>query len=224
MKNIKKIILPVFVIGLFFSQVMAQTASNYQVFITWQADNFFPSDYQGKAWATPFSPIKASAVLIKDKKNVDLANAEIFWYLDKELISREVGRQTIDFKINKQNGDKHFLMVNIKPEIGGSYESALEIPISEPRLTTTNNFLSNEVPANSQLQNNVIPYFFNIKNLNDLAIKWRVKNQTAEGSQLTINTGSPNSTADKTFFIEITASNKKNLFETVVERLKMNIY
>jgi len=202
----------------------AQTTENYEVFITWRADNFFPSDYSGKAWAAPFSPIEAAAVLTKNKKIADLSNAEIFWYLDKELIGKGLGRQSESFNISKQSGDKHFLSVSIKTEAGKRHESALEIPVLGPKLAIANNFMSNSVPANSRLQMSVVPYFFNIRSLDDLLMKWRVNNQISEGGQLTINTGMPVLKIDKTFFAEIEAQNRKNAFEKISERLKMEIY
>ncbi|MDP1706644.1 MAG: hypothetical protein Q8L36_02385 [bacterium] len=218
----------IFIIAIIFSATIApafaQTADNHEIFITWQADNFFPSDYQGKAWATPFSPIKASVVLTKNKKIIDLTKADIFWYLDTSLIGHEIGRQSINFSIKKQIGEKHLLRTVVRPENGGTFESALEIPVLSPKIVTTNNFQSLTVPANSRLEIEATPFFFNIKKIDDLRIKWRVRGQIAEGSQIIINTGNPTSASDKTFFTEITADNKNNIFEEISKRTKMTIY
>ncbi len=203
---------------------LAQTADNYNTIITWQAQNFFPSDYAGKAWATPYSPIEANVTVTKNNKILDLAGAKIFWYLDQDLIDNGTDRPIADFTITKKEGDKHFLLVRISPQSGGNLESALEIPVFNPRLVLDNNFHSAAVPANSQLQMTVAPYFFNIDKFADLLIDWRVQNQKTQGSTANINIGSPPTASDKVFFAEITASNKKNIFETITQRFKMNIY
>lgn len=205
----------------------AQTdSSKPELIIAWQANNFFPSDYPGKAWAAPNALIILSAEAVKDSKILNLSNAVFYWYLDGQLLKTGQGLKKTSFKASKLEGDNHFISLTVKPEEGGVIETALQIPVFAPQLVIENNLRQTSLPANSQVSFSVTPYFFNIASLNDLDFNWQINSQkqTVKTNQLLVNTGQPLTPEQKNLWLEVSAQNKKNLFEIVSQKMKLLIY
>lgn len=197
-----------------------------ELIITWQANNFFPSDYAGKAWATPNALIILMAEILTNNKILNLTNATFYWYLDGQLLQTGQGLKKTDFKISKLEGDNHFISLTVKPEEGGTIETSLQIPVFAPQLIIENNFRQPSLPANSQVLFSVTPYFFNIASFNDLDFSWQINSQkqTVKNNQLLVNVGRPSTEEQKNLWLEVLAQNKKNLFEFVNQRMKFLIY
>lgn len=198
-----------------------------EVIFTWQVNNFFPSDYPGKAWPTPNSNLTVSLEVIQNNKILDLAQEEFYWYLDNKLTYRGFGLKTVNFKITNYEGRNHFVFVMIKRTNGEQLESAVQVPIFKPRIILENDRRSLSWPAETTVQAMIIPYFFNIANLTELNFEWRVNNQQQNNNnyQLLINTSRPPAAAEKTqIFLEISVENKANPFEFLKEVFKITIY
>lgn len=196
-----------------------------EIILTWQANNFFPSNYNGRAWPTFNSNLKVSLEVIQNNKILDVSEEEFYWYVDDVLIRRGIGLKNINFQITNYEGENHLVYVVIKQKNGERIESAVQIPVFQPQIILENNQRSFNWPAETIIQTTIIPYFFNVVDLNDLNFKWSINNQTQNiGYQFSINTGRPLKPNDNQLFLKILVENKKNPSEFLEKIFKITIY
>lgn len=191
--KITKIIVPITVLvaAAISGQSLAQTPN--PVIITWQADNFYPADFEGRALPSPGTPIALSAEVMQNNKLLDLSQATFMWYVDETLIGRGVGLKETTFKMQKSPGDYSFVRVVVQTG-NNSFESSLRIYAQAPTAVIEGNFPNQVVPAGSQILLQAVPYFFNVLNLNDLSFSWLINGQqqnNGRDNQLLLTVGSP---------------------------------
>lgn len=203
--------------------VFAQETRN-QAILTWQANNYFPANYQGRALATNKTTINASVELVADQKIQNISNATIAWYIDGDFFRKGIGLKEISFPVRKTRGDSHTIRVSIKTgetEVGAS----ASIPIFDPEVVIENGGAGDLIKGGSQITLQAIPYFFNISSMSDLSFSWKVNGsqKAADVSALTLNVGSPQTASQRNLLVEVFTKNLKNAFEFSKQQLKLVI-
>lgn len=152
-----------------------------QILITWQAQNFVPAGYPGKILPTTGTRIKAGVEVLKDGKLLDLSKNRVQWFLDDDLLDRELGLKEIVFRIVKPVGYSHYLRVAIDYE-GEQISAGKEILIIKPKVVIkTPLFNQISLPLGKNLLQ-ALPYFFNVVNLKDIIFHWTVNEQKLQGN------------------------------------------
>jgi len=210
------------VVLLVINNVSAQSIS--QPIITWQANNFFPSDYQGKALPSTGTRVSLSVMVIKSGKILNLSGAKIFWYVDEKLINRE-GEPTITFVATKRGGDSHFVRMVIESK-DGKFENSTRIPMVKPSLAIGIPYAGNVVPRNSELRLKALPFFFNVSSLEALKFSWNVGGEKISGvseNELVLKIGTPLSELQRNLLLTASAENIGNPSEFGEEIVRLKI-
>lgn len=210
-------------IGYWLSAAQAQTAP--QVLLTWQANNFYPADYQGRALATPGTPISVSAEVLRNNKFLDASKANFTWLLDEKLLTSGVGLKEVVFNVNKAPGDSHFVRVsiNLNNEV---FENAIRVPVAKPTLVLDAPYPNALVKAGSKAAIEAVPYFFNISSLQKLIFSWQIGNNDPQDSgsdnELILNTGTAAGAEPITIFGSV--RNANDLSEFASDRIRLIVY
>ncbi len=208
---------------LLFTDTFAQTSS--QIIITWQANNFYPANYEGRALVTPNSPVVLASELLRNNKLVDTTQATFSWILDGKLLGSGRGLKEISFVSKKQAGDNHLVRVSIK--IGEeTFENSARIEVSEPVVVIEIKSPSREIRAGEEVKLQTIPYFFNVSSVRDLKFFWRVGNakEESEGeNRLTLSISRSQDTNQKTLQVFSTVQNKRNPLEFKNKTVQLKI-
>lgn len=201
----------------------AHAQQSAQVILTWHANNFYPSDFEGKPSVTKNTPIELAAEVLKNNKFLDLSSAKFYWYIDGKLIERGDGLKEISYTATNTEGDNHFVRVVIKNG-NENFETARRIPISGYELALEIPYPGNIVSPNSQASIRVVPYFFNIPTLDSLNFAWKINNvtQAIRENELILNIGNL-STVNENIKIEVRAQNQINPLEFSINRSELFI-
>ncbi len=203
------------------SRSSAQTASpvapavNTQVIITWQADNYFPADFEGRSLPAPYTPVVASVELLQNATLTDLSQATISWYVDDKFQNSGVGLKTFSFYAQQEDFGYASLRVRVQTQDGASFQNSIQIPVTHPQLILQYPSPLNTVPANSNAIITAVPFSFNISSLSDLTYYWTVNGvrATSTGSSVTLNVGTPQTAYDTLLQISVSAQNNNNPLE-----------
>ncbi|MGC9603240.1 MAG: hypothetical protein ABSF47_02105 [Minisyncoccia bacterium] len=192
--------------------VIGQTTN--PVIITWQANNYFPASYTGKAAVTPGTLVMASVETYQNNKLADLTGADIRWYVDNELVGNGTGMKTISFSAKQQQGGYQNLRVSVN--VGNApFENSIQIPISQPTVVISFPSPDKTVRAGSQIDLVAIPFFFNVNSLSDLKFTWLINDQQTanQDNQVSISVGTPQSIYQNSIPVAVTAQNSNNPYE-----------
>ena len=164
-----------------------------QIIITWQANNFYPSDYKNKALATPNTPITVAVELVSNNKLIDLSKTNITWFLDENLLTKGIGLKETTFTIKKAVGDSYFLRVSLALK-NSVIDNSIEIPVSKQILVIKTGLPEGKIKTNTTLFLEAVPYFFNVSRLTELSFSWLINgSRTNAGSDnfLSLEIGTP---------------------------------
>lgn len=204
----------------------AQTIKNDRVILTWRANNFYPANYQGKALATPNTPITISAELTRNNKLLDLAQANFIWYVDEKFLTSGRAIKEILFPVKKLNGDDYF--VRVKIDLGGEqFETAIHIPVSGQGLIIESPHPRQLVKTDAKIGLEAIPYFFNVPSIKDLIFSWQVNDKDLVGgsdNKITINIGRPITQDQRTIKVVGSVQNRINPLESARTNLNLTVY
>ncbi len=203
---------------------LAQTPSP-QLILTWQAHNFYPSNYPGKAAATINTSVIVSATVTQNNKFVNLSNANFIWYTDGKFFSRGQGLSEIMLRINKLRGDEYFVRVAIDLD-GEKIEGSFTVPVSGQHTVIEMPYPNNVVFRGKQMIFQAVPYFFNVTSFDDFSFFWSVDNQNQSGqrsNRLTLDIGSSSYLLEKEVLISNTTSNSLNPIETTRTNIRFTI-
>lgn len=195
----------------------AQTAP--QVILTWHANNFYPSDFQGKPLPTPGTAVLVAAEAIAGSKFLNLSSAAFLWYMDEQLLSEGKGLKEIQFTARTPDRGYHPIRVEIKngAEV---YEGATSIPVVAPRVTLAVPFASRSSPPGSEVAAYAVPYFFNVASLSDLRFSWfinGVREASSANASLNLKMGTPRTASGNTVDIKVLVANALNQLESAVD-------
>ncbi len=201
----------------------AQTPA--QVILTWQANNFYPADYPGRALATPKTPVSVSAEVLRSNKFIDTSKANFTWLVDEKLLTSGVGLKEVVFNVSKAPGDSHFIRVSINLN-NEAFENAVRVPVSKPVLVLDAPYPNALVKAGGKALVEAVPYFFNISSLQNLAFSWQVGNsdqkESGSDNELILNVGTP--TGAEPIVIFGSVRNANDLLEFASDRIRLIIY
>jgi len=210
-------------IGIGVNIVQAENESD--IILTWEADNFYPSDYQGKPKATPNSTINVSVLVIKNNQVVNTSNKNFVWLLDGKYLDDGYGKNKINFRVNKNRGQNHSITVRIK-DGEEQLTKGINIPIKNPELIIDKKMPSNNISLGSQIKMKSTPYFFNIDSFNNIKFYWEIiSNQKINkfDNIVNLNIGNSKSLLGKKILVQAWAVNKKNQAEFVKSYLNLKI-
>ena len=189
--------------------------SNSQVILTWQANNFYPANYQGKALATPNSPVSVTAEVVKNSNLLDLSQANFTWYVNEKFLTSGRGVKEIVFPVKKLGGDDYFIRVKIELR-NEQFETSIHIPIASQTIVLESPYPKQRVPAQNRIALEAVPYFFNVPSIKDLTFSWRVNSKDLSGdnnSRLTLNIATPFTEDQRTIRITNSVQNRLNPLE-----------
>lgn len=199
--------------------------ASVQVILTWQAMNYYPSNYLGKSLAVMKTAINVSVEVVQDNKFIDLTGAEFLWYLDGKLLKRGGGLKEIFFTAQNSVGEEHFIRVEIQKN-DKEYEASIKIPVSKPSVVIDAPFAENFIGAAKQITVQAVPYFFNVQNVSDLTFFWDVNRQikkSGSGNQLTLTLGEAVNYNDNGIQIMVSVQNPKNVLEFGKRMIRLKI-
>ena len=158
-------------------QASAQTSAEFLV--SWQAKNYTPSEFKGKALPSRGSQVNASFELIQDGKLVNLSKTEVRWFLNKKLEKSGLGLKTISFFIPRAATGGQFLKISLPAYKGAKLEQSVFIPLAEPEIVIDAPYPDGRITAGNNIFT-LLPYFFNnIITPQQLSVRWEANNLPA---------------------------------------------
>jgi len=221
------VFLPIMVVCFgFFGVVNGQTpAPQQEIILSWQALNFFPANFEGKALASPFSPILISVEATENGKFTDLSQSSISWKMDNKFLQSGIGLKEVLFRVEKNKGDFHIIQVSIEKNGMKSQESVL-IPIAPQTLIVDLPYEGNVISSNIENTIKAIPYFFNIKTLNELSFFWQINDRKEGGKSnntLILKTSAPQTKSQSVIEITASAQNNENPLEFAKTKVWLSV-
>ncbi len=183
--------------------------------LTYQARNYFPADYAGKAPATPGSEVAVSALFIQANRIVALPDAIFTWYVDEKLQTRGAESE-FSFVASAIPPGEHFVRL-VAARGNEVVEVSLAVPVVAPRVVIDAPYPAGRLVAGSETGFRALPYFFAAGSLEDLAFFWDVngRERRAAGSdnQLVVRLGTPAFESDRAFTLSATIQNRRNTLQ-----------
>ena len=166
-----------------FYLVHAQTPPQFMV--SWQANSYAPSWYSGKILPTRGSLIKISFELVDNGKIADLSKKKVRWYVNDKLVQNEskgLGLKFYSFIADDYPGQETEIRITIVDYKDEILDKIVRIPIVSAEAAIDSPYPNAEINTekNSFL---VYPFFFNIRDLNNISFEWLVDNQPAESGE-----------------------------------------
>jgi len=168
-----------------------------QFLVSWQAQNYVPSWYQGKILPISGTPVNISFELIDNGKSADLSKTTVRWYVNDNLVLNEnngLGIKNLKINIpNNSGGQTEIRIVVLDYLESGMIDKLIEIPVVNPEAVINAPYLDGKIKTGSSIFD-LSPFFFNIKNILNLSVDWSVNGQKpTEGDNpyvLNLNIGS----------------------------------
>ncbi len=167
-----------------FSSLHFVNAAEPQFLISWQAQSYAPSWYQGKIFPINKTSIQVSFELIDSSKLADLSKTKIRWYINGKLVKNEndgLGIKSLKFIAPDYSGNNTEIRISIVDYRGSALDRIITIPVVSPEVVIDSPYPDRKIDVNSSIFQ-AIPFFFNIKNTNDLSVDWSANGQKSQGS------------------------------------------
>ncbi len=181
-KNLVLIVSISYLVFSVFYLVDAQTSP--QFLISWQAQNYAPSWYQGKILAINGTPIEISFELIDNAKIADLSKTKVRWYVNDKLIKNEndgLGIKSLKIITSDYAGQETEIRIAVVDYKGGeTLDEIVTIPVVNPEAVINAPYPDRKIGTGTSIFQ-VIPFFFNAKNLIGLSVDWSANEQKTEG-------------------------------------------
>lgn len=222
--NLRLITIFLVVIAIFLPIFLLARAQGVDLLVTWRADSYVEPDYSGKILPAPGGSVRAGLQLIENNKPVIISQNEIAWFLDGRLLNRGLGLNLINFKVNPlSSGGSHKLKVVVFNYKGADISRIIDIPIARPEVVIRSPYTKNEIiPGKNRFS---IGFFnWNIRNLNDLIINWRVAGelqQNAGGPAIELDI--PAVFSGRSVVLSVSASNSANEYEAANNSVELLI-
>lgn len=191
---------------------------DYTFLVSWRAQDFVPSMYEGR-----ILPIKNSLVEIgfdlidTNGKFVDVSKQKIQWNINHEPYQTGTGLKKIKLFIS--NSDEDVVEILISNYTDSKYTSSSEISrfivlsAFEPKAVvhTSDPYKAMRVGENKLI---AIPYFFNITSLNNLLFAWKVDGKKIDNNLNLLSVNIPeNKIINNYSGIELLIQNSSDSFE-----------
>jgi len=160
-------------------------AATPRLFLTWKANNFYPSDFQGKALPTTGSVITASAAVLYDNALVNPRDVLFTWYFDDTWITQETGRREVTVSASKLFGDAHFVRAVALLPTGERIDASVRVPVTSPDLVIETSRGDRDTTLRA------VPFFFNVSSLANLVFSWEADGgkQSSQNNILSLPSG-----------------------------------
>lgn len=166
---------------LVFNFASAQTLP--QFLVSWQAQNYAPSWYQGKLLPINGTPVEIKFELIESGKLADLSKIKVRWYVNDGLVKNEengLGIKSLKFNIPDYGGNETEVRISL-PEYKNypPLDYIMRIPVKNPEVVINNRYPKSEINKKN-ISFEALPFFFNINSLNNLSFNWSAAGQESE--------------------------------------------
>jgi hypothetical protein len=158
---------------------------DYNFLISWKANNYVPSDYQGRIMPSKNSEVEVSFDLLDKGTIIDISKQQINWNLNHRSLRSGIGLQSI--KITFNSNSEQLLEIELPDYKDAKYKMAyldyfIKIPGRAPEVVINAPYPNNIIKI-GQNPFQALPYFFNITNLGQLKFEWSVDGQKQTNSQ-----------------------------------------
>lgn len=208
----------------------SRAASAPYFLVTWKAQSYVPSGFEGKVLPTAGSPIVVSFDLVQDGVLVNISRETVYWYLGDTLIQSGVGIQSVFLRapqiIGQNDISIRIQLPNYKGGNGSAAIKTLHIPSVLPEI----HLIRKDKSASEFFQGNnftleAIPYFFNVKNLSELTFAWKangksVADDDSEAPNIlsaALSTPAPGTSVA----VEVSARNPAREFESAMKSITL---
>lgn len=176
-----------FAIGIFLFVVFINwtpTSTNAQtqpnMFLSWHTETYTPPGYGGRPLPTANSLVSLTLDVIEGGKRVDLSPYAIRWYIGETPIKNGEGLDRITARIPNVVGEGTYkLRAQINNYKGQTLIKVVNIPVVSPKAVLVDSTGSPQVApsqtgllADTSLELEGVPYFFNAKRLSELVFEW----------------------------------------------------
>jgi len=217
----------------------AQEIKN-DLILTWSANTYVPYNYPGKALPV-YGSLVTVVVIPLSKPTLNLETLNYNWFLDDEpqIAASGENKQEFTFRVSTTASNKHSIKLIIKnKEETLSLELSTDIKIVSPEIvlypfdeeTNKPDFNRSEPIILSTGQEKTfisLPYFFNIKNTNELEYQWSLENQTItkveKPDQFTLKIAEGELTTSISRELSIFVENPKNRVQRANDKIEIMI-
>ena len=163
---------------LLFSPVQSQTPE-IGITLTWSTDTYVPLDYSGKALPSRGSIIEIVANI--DSPEINSQELVYNWFLDNIIQKADSGqgKQSFKFNIGERTTQKRLIKVEIKNTAGTLIGSSAYLSLKACQPEIVLEAKKYQISANQEVKFTAQPYFFNIRDINELNYDWSLAGKAA---------------------------------------------
>jgi len=179
-----KILVFLFSIFYFIFYIFVNAQTSPQFFVSWQAQSYASSWYQGKILAINGTPVEISFELIDNGKIADLSKTKVRWYVNDDLVLNEnngLGIKNLKITVPDYTGQQTEIRIAVVDYLKtGLVDKLIKIPVVGPEAVINAPYPEHQI-LTGENSFQVFPFFFNVKNLDGLSVEWSTNEQKAEG-------------------------------------------
>lgn len=202
----------------------------FDFLISWRANDYVPANYLGKIMPSRNSSVEISFDVLDQGKFVDLSKQNIVWYLGDSVLQSGIGLKNIKFTASQIDPVISISIPNYKDAkySTGDLEGLITIPTSVPEVVINTPYPGKSIKIGDNLFQ-MLPYFFNILNPNQLNIGWSVDgtetaSQPGNADILNLTTASEGSPATgANVGIQVVVKNPANEIESAQSYINLDI-
>lgn len=147
-----------------------------QLFITWSTSSYVPSFYEGKAFPSEGSRLKATLAVFQQNSFIDLSKEPIFWYINGTLVQNILGEPTFEFDVPPELRDSLTLRAQLPEHEGSVLSKSITIPLLRPEVVIDAPFPDNTFSTRA-IEFAAHSFFFNINTSSELDFSWKVNGE-----------------------------------------------
>lgn len=226
-KHLKVGLVFLFSIGLALLPVAVFAAP--QFLVSWQAQSYVPSWYQGKIMPTKGSLITVGFELVDGGRIADLSGTVVRWYVNDKLILNEkngLGIKSFSFNTPDYGGQQTDVRISLPNYRGQVLDDVITIPVVNPEVVIDGRSVQNHL----QIGDNsfaATPFFFNTQSLSDLDFNWVANGQQANSQSdapwmLNLHLD-PNTQPGFSVNLGVTAQSLVNQLEFATKSIKLQV-
>ena len=187
-------------IFLFSISGLASAQSSPEFLVSWKAQNYAPDWYNGKILPVVGTPVNINFELINAGKTVNLSQNIVRWYVNDGLVKNEndgLGIKSLKVAVPNGGSDEMSVRIVIIDYAADVLNKTVIIPVVRPEAVVDSPYLNNRIQSGLSVFKTT-PFFFNVLDVNSLAISWSangIKSNGAGGNpwQLDLNLTNPQS-------------------------------
>lgn len=209
--------------------VSAQSQTNQpEVTLTWSTNAYTPVNYPGKALPTINSQVEVAANL--DNQSINPEDLVYNWFLNNSFQKEAsgLGKSVFKFKFKESFSRKYTLQLKIKNKQGQSIaiSSILYLKAVQPKVILQTENPDYQFSPGEQSIITAQPYFFNIKDIQDLDYNWTLDGESPQQTNpsqpnlLILKIGQIGQSLKKNLIVQV--ENKKSPLERARLAVELN--